>query len=56
MTAMADSRTGAEDNAADQRNTRTLLLEELPGHDDALDLVGALADLGDRGPGDSFRR
>jgi hypothetical protein len=32
------------------------LLEELAGHDDALDLVGALVDLGGRGPDGSFRR
>jgi hypothetical protein len=31
-------------------------LEQLPRHDHALDLVGALVDLGDRGPGGSFRR
>ena len=31
------------------------LPEQLAGHDDALDLVGALVDLGDRGQGCSFR-
>ena len=31
-------------------------LQELAGHDHALDLVGALVDLGDRGPVGSFRR
>jgi hypothetical protein len=31
-------------------------LKQLPSHDHALDLVGALIDLGDRGPGGSFRR
>ncbi len=31
-------------------------LKELAGHDRALDLVGALVDLGDRGLADSFRR
>jgi hypothetical protein len=34
----------------------TSALQELPGHDHALDLAGALVDLGDRGPADSFRR
>ncbi len=33
-----------------------LLLQELAGHDDALDLVGALVDLGDTGATGSFRR
>jgi hypothetical protein len=32
------------------------ILQELPGDDHALDLVGALVDLGDRGPPGSFRR
>jgi len=32
------------------------LLKQLPRHDHALDLVGALVDLGDRGPAGSFRR
>jgi hypothetical protein len=32
------------------------LLQELAGDDHALDLVGALVDLGDRGPAGSFRR
>jgi hypothetical protein len=31
------------------------LLEQLAGHDHALDLVGALVDLGDLGPARSFR-
>ncbi len=31
-------------------------LQQLPGHHHALDLVGALVDLGDRGPGSSFYR
>jgi hypothetical protein len=39
-----------------QVSTVELFLQELPGHDHALDLVGALVDLGDRGPWDSFRR
>jgi hypothetical protein len=30
--------------------------QEVPGDDDALDLVGALVNLGDRGPWGSFRR
>jgi hypothetical protein len=34
----------------------TSILEQLPGHHHPLDLVGALVDLGDRGPADSFRR
>jgi hypothetical protein len=39
------------------RGTQTrMLLQELPGHDHALDLVGALVDLGDSGPSGSFRR
>jgi hypothetical protein len=33
----------------------TRLFEDLPRHDDALDLVGALVDLGGRGPYGSFR-
>jgi hypothetical protein len=33
-----------------------LPLQQLTGHHHALDLVGALVDLGDRGPGGSFRR
>jgi hypothetical protein len=33
-----------------------LALEELAGHDHALDLAGALVDLGDRGPRSSFCR
>jgi hypothetical protein len=37
--------------------TRTsVLLEQLPGHHHALDLVGALVDLGDRGLAGSSRR
>ena len=32
------------------------LFQQVAGHDHALDLVGALVDLGDRGPDGSFRR
>ena len=62
-----DTRTGCGTWALTARFTRdkpekpqarTLIsaLQELPGHDYALDLVGALVDLGDRGPARSFRR
>jgi hypothetical protein len=37
-------------------NVNKTLLKELAGHDHALDLVGALVDLGDRRPAGSFRR
>jgi hypothetical protein len=37
-------------------NDRVLLLEELSGHDDALDLVGALVDLGDPGSAHRYQR
>ena len=42
----------------EQRRNRLRLpaLEQLARHHHALDLVGALVDLGDRGPGGSFRR
>jgi hypothetical protein len=40
----------------EREHVRVLLLQELAGHDEALDLVGALVDLGDRGPDGSFRR
>jgi hypothetical protein len=32
------------------------LFQDLAGHHHALDLIGALVDLGGRGPGGSFRR
>ncbi len=39
-----------------QASAQKSALEELPGHDHALDLVGALVDLSDRGPAGSSRR
>ena len=38
------------------KHTMIPLLQQLAGHDHALDLVGALVDLGDRGPAGSSRR
>jgi hypothetical protein len=39
-----------------QASGRLPALEELPRHHHALDLIGPLVDLGDRGPAGSFRR
>jgi len=43
-------------NPVDEANTIMPLLQQLAGHDHALDLVGALVDLGDLGMRASFRR
>jgi hypothetical protein len=39
-----------------QASAPELVLQELPGHHHALDLAGALADLGGRRPVGSYRR
>jgi hypothetical protein len=51
MTALLDYLAG---QAPGCRVARAGSREKLAGHDDALDLVGALVDLGDRGPAGSF--
>ncbi len=63
-----DARAGPRDSASNdpfygkkepenpQVNGHKSALEELPRHDHALDLVGALVDLGDRGLAGSLRR